>query len=52
MTQAIFGQGLHRHPEHRIKSVTKEQGKKEHGVIPCLCCVRVQYGGFINCRAQ
>lgn len=43
VAQSIFGQTLHRHPKHRVKSLTNEQGKKALWVISLLCCIRVHY---------
>lgn len=52
MAQEVFGQNLHRHPKHRVKSQTNEQGKKALWVIPLFAASEVITGGFINGKTQ
>lgn len=52
MAQEVFGQNLHRHPKHRVKSLTNEQGKKALWVIPLFAASEVITGGFKNGKTQ
>lgn len=51
MPQAILGEKLHRHPKHRVKSLTNEQETKHFGSFH-FAALEFTIGGFINGTAQ